>query len=74
MEIWRKLVGPYKVLVKLGVNYKVESQHGKVLVVHHNQLKLCPLSLNDEGKDICPVSKPPDCRRLMVTLAKTLGK
>ena len=57
----RKWVGPYKVLVKMGVNYKVESQHGKVMVVHHNQLKPCPLSFNDEGKDICPVSETAEC-------------
>ena len=34
-----KWVGPYTVLSKIGVNYKIKSDNGKDMVVHHNQLK-----------------------------------
>ena len=36
----RKWVGPYTVVSRTGVNYKINSQEGKELVVHHNTLKV----------------------------------
>ena len=33
-------VGPYKVLERLGVNYRIKRQDGKVSIVHHDNLKL----------------------------------
>ena len=33
-------VGPYQVLERLGVNYRIKRQDGKVSIVHHDNLKL----------------------------------
>lgn len=39
-KLGNKWVGPYRILKRLGVNYKVVSQGGKEMVVHHDQLKI----------------------------------
>ena len=36
----RKWIGPYKVVSRLGVTYRVRSKDGKTMVVHHDNLKL----------------------------------
>ena len=33
-------VGPYQVLERLGVNYRIKRQDGKISIVHHDNLKL----------------------------------
>lgn len=35
-----KWIGPYTILHRLGVNYKLKSKEGKVSIVHHDNLKL----------------------------------
>lgn len=48
-----KWLGPWLVLARLGVNYRIESDKGRVLVVHHDHLKpyFMPTGL---GKIVCP--------------------
>ena len=55
----RKWVGPYVVLSRSGVNYKLRSKMGKTLVSHHDQLKSCPVPAS-EGQPYCPVPEIPD--------------
>ena len=55
----RKWVGPYVVLSRSGVNYKLRSKMGKTLASHHDQLKSCPVPAS-EGQPYCPVPEIPD--------------
>ena len=59
MEIWGKWVGPYVVLSRIGVNYKLRSKTGKTFVSHHDQVKSCPVPAS-EGQPYCPVPEIPD--------------
>lgn len=36
----KKWTGPFVVLARMGVNYGIQSPSGRVMVVHHDQLKL----------------------------------
>ena len=58
-----KWVGPYAILSKMGVNYKIKSDHGKEMVVHHNQLKSCPLP-SVGGCPIVPIPETPEISML----------
>lgn len=49
----RKWIGPYKVVSRLGVTYRVRSNEGKEMVVHHDNLKLCYIPL-DNGRIVSP--------------------
>ena len=48
-----KWVGPYTVLERLGVNYKLKSQDGKISIVHHDNLKLSRIPCG-KGKIVAP--------------------
>lgn len=48
-----KWVGPFTIQKRFGVNYKILSKGGKVMVVHHNQLKLCHIPFQ-QGEPVCP--------------------
>ena len=52
-KLGSKWVGPYRILKRVGVNYKIVSQGGEGKVVHHDQLKLSyvPFQL---GELVCP--------------------
>ena len=54
----RKWTGPYKVLSRDGVNYKLGSSTGRTLIAHHNLLKPCPLPI-DKGTPIHPTPETP---------------
>eukprot|EP00794_Sanderia_malayensis_P002386 gene2386-biopygen1273 len=47
-------VGPYEIISKQGVNYKIRSKDGKDMTVHHDNVKPCtvPFKL---GEPFCPV-------------------
>ena len=48
-----KWLGPWLVLARLGVNYRIKSDEGQVLVVHHGHLK--PYFMpTGQGKIVCP--------------------
>ena len=52
-------VGPFDVVSRLGVDYKIKSTKGKVMVVHHDQLKrgYAPVG---SGKVVCPARETGD--------------
>ena len=54
-----KWVGPFDVVSRLGVDYKIKSTKGKVMVVHHDQLKrgYAPVG---SGKVVCPARETGD--------------
>ena len=54
-----KWVGPYEVLSRNGVTYKLRSKEGKEIVAHHNNLKECAIPAN-KGVPYCPVPENPD--------------
>jgi len=63
---WR---GPYKVLLQRGVNYQVKDKSGKILNVHHNQLKLCTIP-QDGARPTCPV---PETGEIEIVAGPPLG-
>ena len=38
-KLGNKWVGPFRVVKRFGVNYRIVSKGGKVMVVHHDQLR-----------------------------------
>ena len=54
----KRWTGPYKVLARNGVNYRLISSVGKTLVAHHNLLKPCPIPM-DKGIPVCPAPETP---------------
>ncbi len=48
-----KWVGPFEVICRLGVDYKIKSSKGKISVVHHDRLKRGYAPVNS-GNVICP--------------------
>ena len=54
----KRWTGPYKVLVRNGVTYRLISSVGKTLVAHHNLLKPCPIPM-DKGIPVCPAPETP---------------
>ena len=54
----KRWTGPYKVLARNGVNYRLVSSVGKTLVAHHNLLKPCPIPM-DRGIPVCPAPETP---------------
>ena len=55
----RRWIGPYDVLSRNGVNYKIKSKDGKIMVVHHDNLKQCAVPVN-KGVLYHPVPKSMD--------------
>ena len=49
----RKWIGPYKVVKQMGVTYRMRSNDGKVMVVHHDKLKTGYIPL-DSGRIVSP--------------------
>ena len=54
----RKWLGSYTVVSRRGVNYKIKSQEGKELVLHHNDLKVYAMP-NLKGTVVCPTPESP---------------
>ena len=54
----KKWIGPYKISSQNGVNYVLRSTIGRSLVVHHNQLRLCPTPLG-QGSPVQPIAETP---------------
>lgn len=52
----KRWVGPYQIQARNGVNYKIRSQEGKDLVVHHNNVKACSVPF-DKGEASYPVKE-----------------
>ena len=49
----KRWVGPYKIQAKTGFKYIIRSKEGEDRVVHHNNVKACPVPY-DKGKTLCP--------------------
>ena len=47
-------IGPYEVLPRQGVNYRIRSRVGKEMVAHHDNLKLCVVPIS-QGVKVFPV-------------------
>ena len=62
-----KWVGPYKVLERLGVNYKIKRQNGKVSIVHHDNLKLSRIPC-ENGQIVPPTPESGDLYVAYTTL------
>ena len=54
----RRWIGPYKICSRNGVNYTLQSNTGKCLIAHHNQLRHCPTPLNS-GSPVQPTDESP---------------
>ena len=54
----RKWVGPYQISCRNGVNYTIRSHNGRSIVAHHNQLKPCPIPL-EQGQPVHPTPETP---------------
>ena len=52
-------IGPYEVLSRQGVNYRLRSKVGKELVAHHDNLKLCVVPIS-QGVTVPPVPESVD--------------
>ena len=52
-------VGPYEILSRQGVNYRIRSKIGKEMVVHHDNLKLCLVPIS-KGVTFSPVPESMD--------------
>ena len=52
-KLGSKWAGPYRILKRVGVNYKIVSQGGEGKVVHHDQLKLSYVPFQP-GELVCP--------------------
>ena len=52
-KLGNKWVGPFRVVKRLGVNYRIVSKGGKVMVVHRDQLKYSYISFQ-AGEPVCP--------------------
>ena len=46
-------MGPYRILNRVGVDYRIVSEGGKEMVVHHDQLKHSYIPFQ-EGEPVCP--------------------
>ena len=54
----KKWTGPYKIVSREGVNYRVVSTRGKTLIAHHNLLKPCPMP-TDKRTPFHPTNETP---------------
>lgn len=52
-KLGNKWIGPYKILKRFGVNYRIISKGGEGKVVHHDQLKLSYVPFQ-QGEPVCP--------------------
>jgi len=52
-------IGPYEVLSRQGVNYRIRSKVGKEMVAHHDNLKLCVVPIS-KGVTVSPVPESMD--------------
>lgn len=66
----RRWIGPFVVLNRTGVNYKLQSELGKVKVAHHNNLKPCFLP-RGPGKLTCPDRESEDFEIVQPPLPKS---
>ena len=65
-----KWIGPYEIIKRMGVNYKIRSKVGKVSVVHHDHLKVSQIPFGNlqvvpqtpESGDIQVVQNVPEPR------------
>ena len=57
-EIRGKWTGPYKIVPRERVNYRVVPTKGKILIAHHNLLKACPIII-DKGTPFYPTYETP---------------
>ena len=46
LKFGRTWIGPYKVLSRNGVNYKLEFTLNRTLIAHRNLLKHCPIPID----------------------------
>ena len=49
----RNWIGPYKVVNRLGITYRVQSKDGKVMIVHHDNIKKGYIPI-DSGRIVSP--------------------
>eukprot|EP00794_Sanderia_malayensis_P011487 gene11487-biopygen9163 len=50
-------IGPYKIISRFGVNYRLQSKEGGGdVVIHHNNIKICTVPC-DKGVPYCPVKE-----------------
>lgn len=52
-KLGAKWIGPFEVVYRVGVDYKIKSTKGKITVVHHDRLKRGYVPLNG-GNVVCP--------------------
>ena len=52
-KLGAKWIGPFEIVCRMGVNYKIRSSKGKITVVHHDRLKRGYASVNG-GNVVCP--------------------
>ena len=52
-KLGAKWIGPFEIVCRMGVDYKIRSNQGKITVVHHDRLKRGYAPVNG-GKVVCP--------------------
>ena len=57
-------IGPFQIISRQGVNYKIRSMEGKDKVVHHNSLKTCVVPV-DKGVPFCAVPESAETQILV---------
>ena len=62
-------MGPYRILKRVGVDYKIVSKGGKEMVVHHDQLKHSYIPFQ-EGEPVCPSREVGEFRVVDITPPK----
>ena len=67
-----KWIGPFEIMQRMGVNYKIRSRVGKISVVHHDHLKISQIPFGNgqvipqtpESGDIQVVQNVPERRNI----------
>ncbi len=54
-----KWIGPYEIIQRMGVNYKIRNRTGRISVVHHDHLKSSVIPLGD-GQVVPPTPESGD--------------
>ena len=52
-KLGAKWIGPFEIVCRMGVDYKIRTSKGKITVVHHDRLKRGYASVNG-GNVVCP--------------------
>ena len=68
-KVWQEVDLPYKVVNRLGITYRVQSKDGKVMIVHHDNIKKGYIPI-DSGR-LCLLGVKPVISRLFTTCLKT---